>query len=357
MNATRQKQEVVNELRSTYQVEVERTEQDERELTYHLAGSRVRPLHETEIGRNTLEGSNRAEEAVQSVAESVSAGLRQEAEPRVEPMHDEDIHERMAEAAVEGTDYESEVDTVKEAAVEPDTWTQKCRVCSKDWMSLGDNFDIINISPDVVEQEIRQAIRAIDESAIPHHMYVPGGETIGVMNLLSVIDPRIDVLEVEVTGAAPDEAQEHWFRVEDGGSEDDDLTEVGRALHFMQDLSHPLHTGAIGPQVLATQGTIHDAYRYFVEDNWENAEDTQNPLIYQFNQGTENEQLAASMKTACEAVAESVAPYSEQVYETILNNGLNNRDDWAYTVEGSAIAGMWNLGAYSHGRVSLISFD
>lgn len=354
MAETRRKQETIDQLRSTYEVELERDEQNERELTYHLVNPRIRPLHETEVGHNLLEESSNGKEAAQSVAVSASGGLRREAEQRAEPMHAMELHREMAATAAQDTEFEGD-DDLREAADDPDTWPQKCQVCSKDWMSLGDDFDLVEISPDVVEQEVRKAIREIDESASPHHMYVPGGERIGVLDLIShLLPPHVPVgaLHVEVTGAAHKDAQEHYENADGVGSDPVDVTELGRALHFLQDLSHPLHTGAIGPQVLATQGTVHFAYKQFVDDNWEVAEDTYDPLIDQFNLGTENQQWEYWMQGTCEAMAEAVSPYSEQVYETIVNNGPYNRDDWDYVVEGSAITGMWTLGAYSHAAIS-----
>src|SRR6056297_414063 len=67
---TRQ-QETVDALRSAYEVELERDEQNDRELTYHLAEPAGPSLQETKIGQDTLEESKSGKEAVKSVADSV----------------------------------------------------------------------------------------------------------------------------------------------------------------------------------------------------------------------------------------------------------------------------------------------
>ncbi|WP_226004196.1 hypothetical protein [Natrinema salinisoli] len=351
--ATRRKQEAVDELRSTYEVEIERDERNERELTYHLVDPTVRPLHETETGLDTMamDESNSGKDAAESVAESVSVGLQQEAEPRIQPMHSGTIHRKMAAAAVQGTDHESATDTLKDESVRPDQWDQKCQVCSSDWLSLGDRFDLVNVSPDAVEEEVRKAIRDIDDSASPHHMYVPGGEEFQVDGLLSVVlPPGISLLQVEVTGAAPQDAQAHW---EDATSQYyTDYYELGRAFHFLQDMSQPLHTGAIGPQVLNTQGTIHHAYKRFIDDNWENADDTSIDLVEEFNRGTESPQWEGSMEETCETLADWTSAYSEQVYETIVDNGPNNRNDWDDYVKDTAYGCMWYIGSFSRGAIN-----
>lgn len=58
------------------------------------------------------------------------------------------------------------------------------------------------------------------------------------------------------------------------------------------------------------------------------------------------------MEEACKTVANDSSYYSEQVYETIVNNGPNNRDDWDDIVEHSAYSGMWFTGAYSRGAIN-----
>lgn len=256
----------------------------------------------------------------------------------------------MAAAAVQGTEHESKSGTLKDGAVDPDQWDQKCQVCSDGWLYLGDRFDIVDISLSLVEDEIRKAIRDIDDSASPHHMYVPGGEKFQADGILAAFLPiGIGLLQVEVHGAAPDDAQAHWESATSGST---DFEEVGQAFHFLQDVSHPLHTGSIGPQVLDTQGTIHFAYKQFIEDNWSSANDTSKSFSQRFSEGMNNPQWDGSMQAACETVAGDSTNYSDQVYETIVENGPNNRDDWDDFVENSAYSCMWFAGAYSRGAVN-----
>ncbi|WP_155945812.1 hypothetical protein [Natrinema sp. J7-1] len=346
---TRQKQETVDELRSTYEVELERDEENERELTYHFTESRVSALQEAAIGQDTLKESKNGKEAIKSVAESVSAGLQQEVEPATEPMHAGTIHEEMAATAIEGTDHSAQKTQLKDGSTDPDQWPQKCRVCSNDWMSLGGKFDLIDISPDTAEEKIRKKIRDIDDSASPHHMYVPEGQEFEA-TFLAPSSPGYLTPVVEVTGAAPREAQQHWENATSG--KPTDFRKVGRAFHFMQDVSQPLHTGAIGPQILETQGTIHEAYAEFIKDNWENADDTSKAFLDKFNEGIENPGMDGSMEEACKAIANDSSNYSEQVYETIVENGPENRDDWDDFVENSAHACMWLTGSYSRGALN-----
>lgn len=352
--ATREKGEAIDELRSTYEVELERNERDERELTYHLVDSSVRPLHESDVGTRSLDSSQSGKEAADSVFESVSAGLRREASQSIEPMHSGSIHEKMAVAAVEGTEHDSDwiLDDLKDGSTDPDQWGQKCRVCSKDWMSLGDRFDWVDISPDVVEEKVREAIRAIDDSASPHHMYVPGGEEFEVHPLLSIIlPPQISLLEVEVEGAAPRDAQQHWQWAQ-SYSGSSDFIQAGRALHFLQDMSHPLHTGAIGEQVLGTQGTVHSAYRDYIDNNWEDGNNELYDFRVSFQEVMNSPTWEGSMEDACKEMAKTSSQYSETVYETIVENGPNNPGDWDFMVEGSAHSCMCILGAYSRGAIN-----
>lgn len=349
---TRQKREAIQEVRSTYEVELERNERNERELTYHLVDSTVRPLHEEDVGVTPLDGSTDGQEATRSIAESVGDGLRREAGRSIEPEHSGEIHRSMAALAVEGTDHDHSwvIDAIEDGSTDPDQWAQKCQVCSKNWMSLGDRFDLVNVSPDVVERELRQAIRAIDDSASPHHMYAPGGEEFEVDPLLAIVlPPYISLLEVEVEGAAPRDAQVHWERATDGYT---DWAEVGRAFHFMQDMSQPLHTGAIGPQVLDTRGTVHHAYKRYVEDNWVDGNNDWKDFRDRFQEGVNSPQWDGSMEAACKTIANDSSNYSEQVYETIVDNGPNNPEGWDDVVESTAHACMWFIGAYSRGAIN-----
>lgn len=163
---TRQKQEVIKELRSTYEVELVRDERNTREFTYHLVNSDVSPVHEKEFSQDIQQESNNGGDTVDRVAESASAALEQEAESTVRPAHDGDIHEKMAVTTIEGTEHSASDSVIKEAATDPNQWDQKCKVCSNDWLYLGDRFDLVNISPDTVENEVRKQIRDIDDSAV-----------------------------------------------------------------------------------------------------------------------------------------------------------------------------------------------
>ncbi|MFC4451359.1 MULTISPECIES: hypothetical protein [Halorussus] len=100
------------------------------------------------------------------------------------------------------------------------------------------------------------------------------------------------------------------------------------------------------------QGTIHHAYKSFIEDNWDNANDTSKDLVEEFERGASSPQWDGSMKEACKTIASDSTNYSDQVYETIVNNGPNNRDDWDEFVENSAYACMWFIGAYSRGAIN-----
>lgn len=349
-DATRRKQDVVSELRSTYEVEVRQNERDERELTYHLVDPGVSPLGETEIGQDDIDSAENGRDAANAVADSASAGLEQEVEPDPEPTHSGWIHEQMALDAFNGTEHDDQAGVVEYGVVDPDQWDQKCEICSKDWMSLGDRFDLIDISPDAVEEALRQAIRAVDDSASPHHMYVPGAEEFEATPLLSIIlPPGISLLEVELEGAAPDDAQGHWDEATSGYYTN--FVEIGHAYHFMQDMSQPLHTGAIGPQVLDTQGTIHHAYKDFVHNNWQDPDHTSKSFSQRFSEGMSYPLWDGSMKDACEAIASDSTNYSEQVYETIVNDGPNDPDDWDDVVENTAYSCIWFIGAYSRGGV------
>ena len=350
-DATRKYQEVIKELRSKYEVELGQDEDNERELTYHLTDGDVQALHETSVGTEQIEASDHGKDAVSSAASSVGAGLGQEA-GSVETEHSGSIHRKMAEAAASDLDlYDFQLDDLKDGSVDPDQWDQKCRVCSDDWLYLGDRFDWIDISPDTVEEEVREAIRDIDDSASPHHMYVPGQEEIEVSNLLAAFIPSwITFLEIEVEGAAPQDAQTHWEYATMGYYTD--YTELGQSLHFLQDMSQPLHTGEIASQALETRGTVHHAYKNFIEDNWTDADDTSMDFRERFNDGASNPIWDGSMEDACEAVAGDSTNYSSQVYETIVENGANNRDDWDEFVENSAYACMWFVGAYSRGAMN-----
>lgn len=353
---TRRKQEVIDELRSTYKVELVRDEQNERELTYHLVEPTVQSLQEAKSGQATLKKASSQKEAAESAAQSVSAGLQQEAESTFEPMHGLTAHKGMAAAAVENTEYEDNKNKLQAGSLDLDREPGKCKVCSDDWMSLGDRWDIVDISPNVVERQVRNGIQAISSRASPHHMYVPGGEQFEVDEslvpaLTSV--PQylpISALEVEVTGAAPRDAQTHWENATSGNNTD--FKELGYAFHLLQDTSHPLHTGAIGPQVLNTQGTIHKEYRKFVGDNWDNATDTSKALVKEFKRGASSPMWDGSMEKACKVVANESSSYSDQVYETIVNNGPNNRDAWDNIVEYSAYGSMYFAGAYSRGAIN-----
>lgn len=58
------------------------------------------------------------------------------------------------------------------------------------------------------------------------------------------------------------------------------------------------------------------------------------------------------MKDFCEFVAADSTNYSDQVYETIVENGPSNRDDWDKIVENSASSCMWFAGALSRGALN-----
>ncbi|ADQ68647.1 hypothetical protein C499_12920 [Halogeometricum borinquense DSM 11551] len=114
-------------------------------------------------------------------------------------------------------------------------------------------------------------------------------------------------------------------------------------------MSHPLHTGVIGLQVLYTQGLIHFTYKRFVEDNWKNANDTSTDLIEEFNRGTESPQWDGSMKETCKM---ELNKYSEDIYNTTLENGTDDRDAWDDIVENGSYPCMWYAGACTRGELT-----
>lgn len=57
------------------------------------------------------------------------------------------------------------------------------------------------------------------------------------------------------------------------------------------------------------------------------------------------------MKETCEAMADYSSNYSDHIYETIVNNGTENRDDWDTVVRNTAYNCAWYMGTYSRGSV------
>jgi hypothetical protein len=156
---------------------------------------------------------------------------------------------------------------------------------------------------------------------------------------------------VEVEGAAPRDAQGHWEKA-NPGAYFPDYIEVGRSFHFLQDMSQPLHCGAIGPQVLDTQGTVHFHYKNYILNNWQNSNNNWKDFRDRYLEGVDNPTWDGSMEQACKLLANDSSNYSEQVYETIVNDGPDSPEDWDDFVENAAHASMWIVGSYSRGAIN-----
>ena len=101
-----------------------------------------------------------------------------------------------------------------------------------------------------------------------------------------------------------------------------------------------------------SQGPVHRAYKEYITNNWKDSNNDWKDFRDRFQDGVDSPQWDGPMEKACEEVVKDSSKYSEQVYETIINEGPSNPDDWDDIVENAAHSCMLSIGAYSRGAIN-----
>lgn len=301
----------VTSFRDTYAVEqseVTSTKLGTRH-TYHLVDDRV----------TTTSEKQRVE--VGEVANAVVDGFRSEGDS-VSTEWFGGEHRDMSEAVFDEIDIDSwEKDDLKPASAAPDTFG--CKDCSVDWIP-------VPIS-DSVENAIQLGLKSLGDGNEarhpPFHFYAA--------NVQINIGPAS--VNVPDFGGAPGEAAAMVDRANNSyGSQK--ATELGWAAHYLQDMSVPLHTGAIMAQVnpepkwydplnLNPRRDLHKAYENYVSDNLQNASNLVG-YPYSNDYSYSNTYSINGVADACQQLANISAEYSTGVLDGVMQGGKNNPGKW-----------------------------
>jgi hypothetical protein len=305
----------ITTLRDTYAVEKSEVTETRygRKHTYHLVDDRVEALTDEE------------EAATAEAANAVTEGFRAEGD-------DDDVttnwfgkgHKIIAKTAF---DYDSvdiyayEEDDLKNASPDPDSFG--CKRCSTDWVPLP--------IPDVVRDLLSAGVRGLgDESEAKHppfHFFTT--------NLDFDIGPySYDIVEF---GGAPGEASYLVSQANDAYYEER-AKKLGWAAHYLQDMSVPLHTGAVYDQInpyvkwdgsvgINPRRDLHKAYERFINNNMTNASSPVDyafdvDLIYSDSLNTSN--IAAD----CKQLADVSSTYSVGILDGLMQGNKDDPDTW-----------------------------
>jgi len=349
------------DLRAIYEVELSEERPDWYE--YHLVDGDVDPLARRSESLLSTAGK---------VASLARRGLRQESDHTFQPEYFNSGHQDMVEAAFEYFDLWSwEKEDLKEGVIEPDNHSvtpgEKCFNCSDEWFNFelwnpfwdsvstddlsaeqlriierveqGD-FSVLDIpGKGTLEDWLIEQITDINDSAAPHHMYLDEEIELGPIPIAGLL------WVVEVSGAAHIEAQYHVDEADRSWGVYE--RELGRALHYLQDCSLPMHAGAVIEQTGLTdidwefplpdpnsKGAEHSAHEYYVQNNWESdeADDVFGWFKLYFDSYDDRAKWEGSAEETVIEMATTAGQYADQVLEEIIAKGIDNKDDWEYSV-------------------------
>ncbi|WP_237076782.1 phospholipase C/P1 nuclease family protein [Natrialba magadii] len=329
--------ETIDEIRDYYEIEQLRRG---NELIYTLSDQDIEPANK----------DRRSD--FQSVAGTVLDGLAAESDsgdPSVtwEPDHHEDMtHPALA-------DFEIAIgrrDDIAESTPQPDEFG--CEECSFDWLPGTGFLD------DFLVDAIAAAVNMHSDAHThePYHFYWPD-------------PPSIDLYLWEIGpsafGGAPGEAQYMMDQAYDS-SFSTRRDYLGYALHYVQDMGVPLHTGAVwqqlnpDPQGCSTSGCdqyfdpkfdLHFDYEEWAADNFEDADwYLDEPFEESFNDSFPYH--IPSVEEACKDLAEYTTQYATTVFEELLTTGSDNPSLWDSKIYELTHNCMYETGGYTRGLIT-----
>jgi len=326
--------EMVDEVRATYEIEQER---DGNELTYRLVDGSVDPL-----------GKERRA-ALSKVAGSAFDGLAAESENDVEPQWNPGDHERQVRSAAEDFDiFSYKVDDIAEAAREPDDFG--CEDCSADWLP-GAGY-----VPGFLKDALENAIDDLDpdKKQPPYQFYWPD-------------PPSLDIWQWEIGpsafGGAPQEGQ---YMMDNAADTYNSREYIGYAVHYLQDMGVPLHTGAIWEQVnpspdgcgvtgcdqyLDPRFQLHYGYEGFIYDNFPEDEEA-SYLDKSFEESFDSASFPYyidSVEAECKDLANTTTQYSTSIFEELMAHGTDYPSLWDDTVYQQTHNCLQSTGGYVRG--------
>jgi|GEM_PF-2831183 len=305
----------VTTLRDTYAIEESAVTSTDigQKHTYHLTDSDVDPLGRQE------------EIETAEVANAVIDGFRAEGDDRDDVSSNwfGGVHKVISESVY----YLSSIPEDRESDLtnaSPDPDTFGCKSCQIDWFPV-DLSDKIELK---IEQGIRGLGNESDAKHPPFHFYATGAD-------LNVGPISADIAEL---GGAPGEAS-YMVDIAESTQGPYKAKRLGWAAHYLQDMSVPLHTGAVLDQInpyLEVDGSIginprrglHEAYETVVSDNMTDSDS--GDLTYPFDTNLiHSEELdTPDVATGCRELADVSGPYAAGIFDAVMQAGQDNPENW-----------------------------
>lgn len=306
-------EQTIDQMRSTYEVEKQR---NGNELVYNLVGQSAKAAGK----KQRAKFAKAAEAAFKGL--SVEAQAERDDDEVVTEWYGKTHSQQIKAAAADFSMSDSKISTIADGSKKPDEFA--CYDCSADWLP-GTGY-----VPDFLVNELESAIKDLNPETRqpPYHFYWPD-------------PPSLNIWEWEIGpssfGGAPGEAQ---YMMDNAADSYYSRDYIGYTAHYLQDMSVPVHTGAIWEQVnpdpqgcswdgcdqyLDPRFELHQSYEDFVRDNFPEGNETwylDKSFEESFN-STDYPFYFYTAEAECIDLAEYSSQYATSIFEELISSGTS----------------------------------